>query len=159
MAGTRWPAASGEGFGASSADLFRGAAWWLVPASDARATRAVRALVRAVGARPQTIDADVHDRVVAFLSHVPQMTSWALLEAARADPVARRFLSSAGPGFRDMTRLARSPRGLWREILGENRSEVARALAAVSGRLAASHVPAPGPEERGGPTARSAKRR
>jgi prephenate dehydrogenase len=148
-----------QGFGASSADLFRGAAWWLVPAPDARATRAVRALVRTVGARPQTIDADVHDRVVAFLSHVPQITSWALLEAARADPVARRFLSSAGPGFRDMTRLARSPRGLWREILRENRSEVARALAAVSGRLAANQAPAPGPEERGGPTARSAKRR
>lgn len=148
-----------RGFGASSADLFRGAAWWLVPAPDARATRAVRALVRAVGARPQSIDADVHDRIVAFLSHVPQVTSWALLEAAREDPVARRFLASAGPGFRDMTRLARSPRGLWREILHENQAEVARALAAVTRRLATRQVKAPGPEERRDPAARSARRR
>ncbi len=126
-----------SGFAASSADLFRGAVWWLVPASDPRATRTVRSLVRAVGARPSTIDAAGHDRVVAFLSHAPQVASWALLEAARADPVARRHLASAGPGFRDMTRLARSPKGLWGEILQENRAEVARALVAVGRRLAA----------------------
>jgi prephenate dehydrogenase len=126
-----------RGFGASSGDLFRGAVWWLVPAADPTATRRVRSLVRAVGARPSNIDAAGHDRVVAFLSHVPQVASWALLEAARADSVARRHLASAGPGFRDMTRLARSPKGLWAEILRENRAEVARALVAVGRRLAA----------------------
>lgn len=130
MAGTE-----GRGFSSSSSELFRGAAWWVVPAPDARATRAVRALVRAVGARPRTIAANDHDRVVAFLSHAPQVTSWALLEAARADPVARRYLSGAGPGFRDMTRLARSPRGLWREILQQNQPEVARAVDALVRRL------------------------
>lgn len=134
-----------RGFGASSVDLFRDAAWWLVPASDGRATRAVRTLVRAVGARPRTIDAAAHDRVVAFLSHVPQLTSWALLENARADPVARRFLSSAGPGFQDMTRLAHSPRDLWREILHENQAEVERALGVLSRRLARARVPSTRP--------------
>jgi prephenate dehydrogenase len=125
-----------RGFRASSAGLFRGAAWWIVPAADPGATRAVRALVRAVGARPRTIAAAEHDRVVAFLSHVPQVTSWALLEAARSDPIVRRHLAGAGPGFRDMTRLARSPRGLWREILRENETEVARALEVLARRLA-----------------------
>lgn len=124
-----------QGFAASRADLFRGAAWWIVPAEDERATRLVRRLVRTVGARPVGIDAEGHDRVVAFLSHAPQMASWALLEAARRDPVARRHLAAAGPGFRDMTRLARSPVALWREILDENRNEVARALAEVARRL------------------------
>ena len=46
----------GRGFSASSSGLFRGAPWWIVPAPDPRATRAVRSLVRAVGARPRTID-------------------------------------------------------------------------------------------------------
>lgn len=127
-----------KGFGASSAGLFRGAAWWIVPARDSRATRAVRSLVRSVGARPRTIDAEEHDRVVAFLSHAPQVTAWALLEAARSDPVVRRHLASAGPGFRDMTRLSRSPRGLWREILRENATEVNRALDDLARRLGAS---------------------
>ena len=42
-------------------------------------------------------DAATHDRAIAFLSHAPQVVSWALLEAARADPVARRHLRRAGP--------------------------------------------------------------
>jgi prephenate dehydrogenase len=120
-----------RGFAASSARLFTGRPWWIVPGRDARATRVVRALVRATGARPITIGPATHDRAMAFLSHAPQVVSWAILDAARHDPVARRQLRRAGPGFRDMTRLARSPRPLWREILDSNRDEVARALAAV----------------------------
>ncbi len=148
-----------RGFAASSAGIFEDAVWWLVPAADPRATRKVRSLVRAVGARPSTIDAARHDRIVAFLSHAPQVASWALLEAARADPVARRHLSGAGPGFRDMTRLARSPEGLWREILQENRAEVARALVAVARRLAARAPEAAGSEELRKPRRRLGKRR
>jgi prephenate dehydrogenase len=67
---------------------------------------------------------------------VPQLAAWALLGAARGDAAARRRLALAGPGFRDMTRLARSPRALWEEILGENRREVGRALRAFQARLA-----------------------
>jgi prephenate dehydrogenase len=69
--------------------------------------------------------------VVAFLSHVPQVLAWALLASARSDRVTARRLGVAGPAFRDMTRLAASPRPLWREILAENRVEVRRALAAL----------------------------
>jgi prephenate dehydrogenase len=121
----------GSGFGASAANLFRGRYWFLTPARAApRTLAAVRSLVRAVGARPVRLGAAEHDRAVAFLSHAPQVAAWALLRAARSDAVAARRLRLAGPGFRDMTRLARSPRPLWREILAQNRSEVARALRA-----------------------------
>jgi prephenate dehydrogenase len=72
-----------------------------------------------------------HDRTVAFLSHAPQLVSWALVEAARADPVARRRLAVAGPGFAGMTRLAASPSGLWRDILAQNRRETGRAIRAL----------------------------
>jgi len=120
-----------QGFSASRADLFEGATWWLVPSRSRRANRAVRTLVRDAGARPVITAAARHDRVMAFLSHAPQVVAWALLDAARADPVARRQLRHAGPGFRGMTRLARSPRALWHDILGANRVEVTRALAAL----------------------------
>jgi prephenate dehydrogenase len=128
----------GKGFVASSAALFRGHAWVLSPSADAAALRVVRRMVRATGARPCLLDAATHDRTLAFLSHVPQLVSWALLEAALGDPAARRGLGLAGPGFRDMTRLARSPRPLWREILGQNRGEVVRALRALERALARS---------------------
>lgn len=126
----------GRGFAASKADLFRGRAWVLTPeGADAAAVRAVRSLVRATGARPVAMRAEEHDRVLAFLSHLPQIAAWALSAAARGDRAARHWLALAGPGFRDMTRLARSPRGLWREILKGNRDEVARALAAFARAL------------------------
>jgi prephenate dehydrogenase len=126
----------GSGFGASSATLFHGHAWVLTPSAEAPALRLVRRLVRAAGARPVLLEAAEHDRTLAFLSHVPQVVSWALFETAARDPVARRGMGLAGPGFRDMTRLAKSPRPLWRDILSQNKAEVARALRALEKALA-----------------------
>ena len=124
-----------RGFAASSPDLFRGRPWILAPAASPEAARVVRALVRAVGARPVTIDPESHDSAMAFLSHAPQVVAWALDAAARGDAVARRHLVVAGPGFRDMTRLATSPRPLWGEILAENRAQVGRALRSILDRI------------------------
>jgi prephenate dehydrogenase len=120
-----------SGFAWSSPDLFRGCAWILTPGSSASALRTVSRLVRAVGARPARLTPAAHDRAVAYLSHVPQIVSWALASAARGDAVARRHLDLAGPGFASMTRLAGSPRALWREVLAQNAREVARARAAL----------------------------
>jgi prephenate dehydrogenase len=125
----------GSGFGAASARMFRGRAWILVPGPDRIALRLVERLVRAAGARPVRMGAAEHDRVVARLSHLPQILAWALEASARRDAATRRCLALAGPGFRDMTRLARSPRRLWREILASNAVEVARALAALRAAL------------------------
>jgi prephenate dehydrogenase len=126
----------GRGFAASSPDLFRGRPWVLVHGAAAEAqARVVATLARALGARVTRLGADEHDRVMAFVSHLPQVVSWALMGAARRDPVARRHLDVAGPGFAGMTRLASSPRPLWREILAENAPEVRRALRAFVSAL------------------------
>jgi prephenate dehydrogenase len=138
MAGTE-----GAGFPASSPDLFLGRPWVLAPGPDGGALRSVRSLVRAVGARPVEVEPTVHDRVVAFLSHLPQVVAWALSGAAARDEVTARWLSLAGPGYHDMTRLARSPRELWREILGQNHREVSRALRAFARELRRSRRPGP----------------
>jgi prephenate dehydrogenase len=138
MAGTE-----GAGFPASSPDLFLRRPWVLAPSPDEAATRSVRSLVRAVGARPVEVTPAVHDRAVAFLSHLPQLVAWALSGAAAGDVVAARWLSLAGPGYHDMTRLARSPRDLWREILGQNEPEVSRALDAFVRELRRSWRPGP----------------
>lgn len=129
-----------SGLAAARPGLFAGRPWLLTPgrATDPAALRRVRALVRAVDARPRLAEAGQHDRALAFLSHVPQLVSQALLQAARRDPVARRHLRAAGPGFRDMTRLARSPRALWREIFRENALELRRALRALGRELSAA---------------------
>jgi prephenate dehydrogenase len=124
-----------SGFGAASAALFRGRPWILVPGRDRRAWRRVRRLVRDAGGQPVSMTAAAHDRVMARLSHLPQLAAWALDATARRDAATRRRIGLAGPGFRDMTRLARSPKGLWLEILEANRAEVTRALAELRSAL------------------------
>ncbi len=128
-----------SGFGAGRADLFAGRAWVLTPgrATDPAAVNVVARLARAVGGRPRFMSPREHDRAVAYLSHLPQLVAWALWAAAEGDRVAARHLDDAGPGFRDMTRLARSPRRLWRQILAQNAPEVRRALRALRRTLAA----------------------
>ena len=133
--GTRWRARRSAASPRPRREPLRGA----LVGYRARA-RGARDAPRARGgacdaARPITTDAPTHDRAMAFLSHAPQVVAWALLEAAREDAVAGRHLRRAGPGFRGMTRLARSPRPLWRDILDANRTEVRRALAALVRRL------------------------
>ena len=123
------------GFAASRPDLFSGCRWILTPARGGRVPPVVRRLVRDVGARPVVLSAHDHDRVVAFLSHVPQIVAWALVAAARGDAVARRHLDLAGSGYRDMTRLSGSARPLWRQILGQNGAAVSRALRALRKEL------------------------
>jgi prephenate dehydrogenase len=117
-----------SGFAASRPDLFRGRPWILAPTSSRRAQRLVRLIVRDAGARPVVLAPAEHDRAVAFLSHLPQLVAWALREAVRRDPVGSRRRALAGPAFVDMTRIAKSPRRLWRQILRENRAELGRAL-------------------------------
>ncbi len=123
-----------SGFDAGTPDLFRGRPWILTGGAP-WAVAAVRHLARAAGARPVSMRPEEHDHVMARLSHLPQLVAWALLDAARRDPASGRRLGLAGPGFRDMTRLARSPKRLWRDILQANRDEVAGALRALRAAL------------------------
>ena len=120
----RWvgghPMAGGElsGFWASRADLFEGATVWISPASrepeaEAR-VRAVERMWAAVGGQPRRIEAREHDRMMALVSHLPQLTSNALAEALQGAGIDRARL---GPGGRDMTRLSGSSPEMWGELL------------------------------------------
>lgn len=128
-----------SGMAAARLGLFAGRAWVLTPGrgTQPRASTLVARVARALGARPvRRMEAGEHDRALAFLSHLPQVLAWALLAAAHGDPVARRYLALAGPGFRDMTRLARSPRALWRQILAQNADQLRLAERGLQGQLA-----------------------
>ncbi|MCC7043794.1 MAG: prephenate dehydrogenase/arogenate dehydrogenase family protein [Acidobacteria bacterium] len=124
------PMAGGERPGAFEArtDLFVGKPWLLVEGSAA-ADQAARleAFVRAFGAVSRWMPADVHDRTVAYVSHLPQVVAAALMNAAdRA--VADTGPHVAGNAFAEMTRLASSPAEMWQGICAENADFVAEAL-------------------------------
>src|SRR6185436_13461981 len=90
---------------AASADLFRGAPFFLCPVPSAsQSTRSrVTRIVETIGARPMVMTAEEHDRVVAQMSHLPQILSTLL-----ADQTSDRH-GLAGPGWKSLTRLAASP--------------------------------------------------
>jgi prephenate dehydrogenase len=109
-------------------DLFKGRPWLLTPSGEAGdALEKLTAFVSALGAQPRIIDAAAHDRVLAFLSHLPQLTASALMRVV-GDAVGQDGLALAGRGLADTTRLASSPAAIWRDITATNADEIAPAL-------------------------------
>jgi prephenate dehydrogenase len=113
-------------------DLFRGRPWLLTPEGDAAgpALEKLSAFVRALGAEPRLLAPDAHDRLLAFLSHLPQLTASALMQVV-GDAVGDRGLELAGNGLADTTRLASSPWDIWKDIAATNADEIGPALDAL----------------------------
>jgi len=109
-------------------DLFKGRPWLLTPSgASGDALEKLTAFVSALGAQPRIIDAAAHDRVLAFLSHLPQLTASALMQVV-GDAVGQDGLALAGRGLADTTRLASSPAEIWRDITATNADEIGLAL-------------------------------
>jgi prephenate dehydrogenase len=133
------PMAGAEQGGIDHADplLFENAVYALCPRdSDADnpldAFAPVLDLIEATGARPLPLAPERHDRLVAAVSHLPQMLAVALVntvaESDDATTVANLPLELAGGGFRDMTRIAASPFDMWRDILVGNEGAIQDAI-------------------------------
>ena len=86
--------------------------------------------MRALGAEPRVIGADAHDRLLAFLSHLPQLTASALMQVV-GDAVGQDGLALAGRGLADTTRLASSPPISGRTSPPPTRDEIGPALDAL----------------------------
>ena len=114
-------------------DLFQGRPWLLTtPPSDAGGAGMAKltAFIEGLGALPRMITADAHDRLLAFLSHLPQLTASALMQVV-GEAVGKDGLSLAGRGLADTTRLASSPPDIWRDIAATNADEIGPALDAL----------------------------
>jgi prephenate dehydrogenase len=129
------------GLAHARADLFRGRPWLFTPdaAATAGAQSALQKLqtfVSAIGAEPSTLDPAEHDRVMAYVSHLPQLASSALMRVA-GEGVGPAGFSLSGGGLYDTTRLASSPATMWTDILASNAEHVGRALDAFIADLQA----------------------
>ena len=78
----------------------------------------------AIGAQVLKMTPENHDAAFAAVSHLPHLLAFAYFSAVVNQPAGRDFLSLAGPGFRDFTRIAASSPETWRDILVANRKEV-----------------------------------
>jgi prephenate dehydrogenase len=78
----------------------------------------------AIGCQVLRMTPENHDTAFAAVSHLPHLLAFAYFNAMLAQPAGRDFLSLAGPGFRDFTRIAASDPNVWRDILLSNREEI-----------------------------------
>jgi prephenate dehydrogenase len=134
------PLAGAETSGVENAraDLFEGARWYLTPTASTggllydRLQRAISGL----GARPQAIEADTHDRLMATISHLPHVLANVLVtQAATALSEEAEHLPEVGPSFRDATRVAGANPSIWGDIFAGNREAVAAEIDGVIARL------------------------
>ncbi len=113
-------------------DLFSGRPWLFTPGGghDPAVMEKLNAFAAGLGAVPQTLSAETHDRLLAFISHLPQLTVSALMHVV-GNAVGREGLSLSGRGLHDTTRLASSPADIWKEVCATNADEIGDALDAL----------------------------
>ena len=129
------------GIEGADADLFQGAAWFLTPLPGQNILTGKSGewvgWIEKIGARVASMEAQQHDRLCAWISHLPQMISTglaaALVEEFGAD---LPLLEAGGRALREMTRIAASPYSMWRDIALTNKKHLSHALLQMEQKLA-----------------------
>lgn len=135
------PLAGAESAGVehARADLFEGATWYLTPAQNSEGVlyERLHRLLHGLGARPAAIDADVHDTILAAVSHLPHVLANVLVAQAAAtlSQAGGERLPATGPSFRDATRVAGASSAIWTDIYVSNRDALVKQLDDTIARL------------------------
>jgi prephenate dehydrogenase len=125
----------------ADADLFEDAVWFLTPLPGQNLREGIFAefagWIDQIGARIAMLPPEDHDRLCAWISHVPQMISTALA-AALVEEFGEEapLLPAGGRALREMTRIAASPYSMWRDVAISNKKNLEDALMKVEQRLA-----------------------
>ena len=115
-----------SGVAHADVDLYTGCQVILTPIAQTGTTQLAKAQAvwAALGAQVRTMSALEHDSAFAAVSHLPHMLAFAAMNALNAQDQGAHFLSLAGPGFRDFSRIAASDPAVWRDILHANRDQL-----------------------------------
>ncbi len=137
------PMAGKEVGGIEHADpnLFRDAVWLITPIAGEQACtprqQEYLEWLKSIGARVITIDPERHDRLCAWISHLPQMIATALATTLREELGDDQVVSEiGGRALREMTRIAHSPYSMWRDIALTNSQNIEEALLRFEQQLA-----------------------
>jgi prephenate dehydrogenase len=95
-----------------------------LPSTDPVLVQKATDVWSAIGSQVLKMTPDNHDAAFAAVSHLPHLLAFAYFSAVARQPAGNDFLSLAGPGFRDFTRIAASDPSVWRDILIANREEI-----------------------------------
>ena len=111
------------------ADMFAGRPWLFTPTTTGTsdALEKLQLFATGLGSIPRTLAPDEHDRLLAFISHLPQLTASALMHIVGV-AAGKDGLALSGRGLQDTTRLASSPADIWKEVCATNADEIGSAL-------------------------------
>ena len=133
------PMAGSEGKGIEFADalLFQNATYVLcADATQKRKISKLISLLHSFGARVLFLSAKDHDTIAASISHLPQLIAVAMMNMVeQKNKKHPGYLQLAAGGFRDITRIASSPYGMWNDILASNNHEIRSAVKEFSSLL------------------------
>ena len=107
-------------------DLYTGKTVILTPIERTQLSQLKRAaeVWQALQCHVVQMSPDAHDAAFAAVSHLPHLIAFALMNGITGQANGKDFLSLAGPGFRDFTRIAASDPKMWRDVLLANRQEL-----------------------------------
>ena len=110
----------------ADADLYMGRQVVLTPLERTGAIQLQQAIDVwcALGCRVVKMTPEAHDAAFAAISHLPHLIAFAAMNAIAGQPMGGDFLSLAGPGFRDFSRIAASDPAIWRDVMMSNRAEL-----------------------------------
>ena len=122
----------------ADAGLYHGRQVILTPIERTLTTKLdkARALWQALGCEVLEMSPESHDAAFAAVSHLPHLVAFALMNSIADQPEGQDYLSMAGPGFRDFSRIAASDPQMWRDVLIANREELGRQTALFQQALA-----------------------
>lgn len=122
----------------ADAGLYQGRQVILTPIERTLTTKLdkARALWQALGCEVLEMSPESHDAAFAAVSHLPHLVAFALMNSIADQAEGQDYLSMAGPGFRDFSRIAASDPQMWRDVLIANREELGRQTALFQQALA-----------------------
>jgi len=121
-----------NGIGAANPLLYENAVYILtnlnMQASDLVKEKLVP-LLTSIKARLLILDPATHDRILAVISHLPQIVAVALINLVGAkNNDEMPFFDLAAGGFRDLTRIASGSVDIWQDIFNSNKDNVYNAI-------------------------------
>ena len=126
----------------SNPNLFNSKRCILTPTSKTSlsALNKVKSLWEAIGATVLTMDPETHDRVFAFVSHLPHAVAYTLINTVASEREPENILSFAGGGLKDFTRISESSPEMWSEILIANRKHLLDSIQAFKEEIERLHL-------------------
>ena len=128
------PLAGSEKRGLTNAStyIFKNSLCILTPTKNTtpKALKKIKNLWNKLGARVIFLDPDTHDRILSFVSHLPHVIAFSLI-----DIVPDKYLKFGATGLKDTTRIALSDSRVWVDIFLSNRENMLKSIESFQNNL------------------------